>query len=55
MMMNNDPTDGWGNTNWYKETFGTGYNYGSQHQLKRKVTIRLNILHHSASIHKMVM
>lgn len=24
MMMNNDPTDGWGNTNWYKETFGTG-------------------------------
>ncbi len=24
MMQNNDPTDGWGNTNWYKETFGVG-------------------------------
>ncbi|MEZ7883719.1 MAG: TonB-dependent receptor [Bacteroidales bacterium] len=24
MMLNNDPTDGWGNTNWYKETFGVG-------------------------------
>ena len=24
LMLNNDPTDGWGNTNWYKETFGVG-------------------------------
>lgn len=24
MMQNNDPSDGWGNTNWYKETFGIG-------------------------------
>jgi TonB-linked SusC/RagA family outer membrane protein len=23
-MLNNDPTDGWGNTNWYKKTFGMG-------------------------------
>lgn len=23
-MLNNDPTDGWGNTNWYKKTFGVG-------------------------------
>jgi TonB-linked SusC/RagA family outer membrane protein len=23
-MLNNDPSDGWGNTNWYKETFGVG-------------------------------
>jgi len=25
-MLNNDPTDGWGNTNWYDETFGIGNN-----------------------------
>jgi len=25
-MMNGDDSDGWGNTNWYKETFGTGQN-----------------------------
>ncbi len=24
-MYNNDDTDGWGNTNWYKEVFGTGH------------------------------
>lgn len=24
MMTNGDPTDGWGNTEWYKETFGLG-------------------------------
>ena len=23
-MLNGDPSDGWGNTNWYKKTFGTG-------------------------------
>ncbi|WP_423128927.1 SusC/RagA family TonB-linked outer membrane protein [Gaoshiqia sp. Z1-71] len=23
-MLNNDPSDGWGNTDWYKKTFGTG-------------------------------
>ncbi len=23
-MLNNDPSDGWGNTNWYKKTFGVG-------------------------------
>lgn len=23
-MLNNDPTDGWGNTNWYKKTFDIG-------------------------------
>lgn len=23
-MLNNDPTDGWGNTDWYKKTFGIG-------------------------------
>ncbi|WP_417017005.1 SusC/RagA family TonB-linked outer membrane protein, partial [Alistipes shahii] len=26
MMLNGDPSDGWGNTNWYEKTFGTGYN-----------------------------
>lgn len=26
MMLNNDPNDGWGNTNWIDETFGTGTN-----------------------------
>lgn len=26
MMLNGDDTDGWGNTNWYKKTFGNGYN-----------------------------
>ncbi|WP_439183374.1 SusC/RagA family TonB-linked outer membrane protein [Carboxylicivirga taeanensis] len=26
MMLNNDPSDGWGNTNWYKEAFGVGTN-----------------------------
>lgn len=25
-MLNNDPSDGWGNTNWYDETFGIGNN-----------------------------
>lgn len=25
-MLNDDPTDGWGNTNWYDETFGLGSN-----------------------------
>ncbi|MFV0592127.1 MAG: SusC/RagA family TonB-linked outer membrane protein [Draconibacterium sp.] len=25
-MLNNDPSDGWGNTNWYDETFGVGNN-----------------------------
>ncbi len=25
-MLNDDPTDGWGNTNWYDETFGIGNN-----------------------------
>jgi TonB-linked SusC/RagA family outer membrane protein len=25
-MLNGDPTDGWGNTNWYEETFGVGKN-----------------------------
>lgn len=24
LMMQNDPESGWGNTNWYKNTFGTG-------------------------------
>lgn len=23
-MLNSDPSDGWGNTNWYKKTFGVG-------------------------------
>lgn len=26
LMKNGDPTDGWDNTNWYKETFGIGSN-----------------------------
>jgi len=26
MMENDDPTDGWGNTNWYEETFDIGTN-----------------------------
>ena len=26
MMLNGDPTDGWGNTNWYEETFDVGSN-----------------------------
>lgn len=26
MMTNDDPADGWGNTEWYKETFGVGTN-----------------------------
>jgi TonB-linked SusC/RagA family outer membrane protein len=25
-MLNGDPTDGWGNTNWYEKTFGIGTN-----------------------------
>lgn len=27
MMLNGDDSDGWGNTNWYKETFDLGRNY----------------------------
>ncbi len=26
LMLNGDDSDGWGNTNWYEETFGTGQN-----------------------------
>ncbi len=26
MMLNDDPSDGWGNTNWYKDAFGIGHN-----------------------------
>jgi TonB-linked SusC/RagA family outer membrane protein len=26
MMTNDDPSDGWGNTNWYEKTFGIGTN-----------------------------
>ncbi len=26
MMVNGDPSDGWGNTNWYDKTFDVGYN-----------------------------
>lgn len=31
MMLNDDPNDGWGNTNWIDKTFGTGSN--TQHSI----------------------
>ncbi|MBQ8838763.1 MAG: TonB-dependent receptor [Bacteroidales bacterium] len=27
MMLNDDPSDGWGNTNWYEDVFGLGFNH----------------------------